>query len=206
MKRCLWRAAPMLMLLAVLGGCASLPRAPEPDSAGGEAGLSERESALFERAHFRLEGRIAVSDGRDGGSGRFEWEQRGSSFTLSFFAPVTQSNWRLESRPGQAVLVESNGAIRVADSAQELLARELRWQVPVEALAYWLRGMRAPGGVAEPWFDPAGRLSGLEQFGWRVEYRGYDGAQSPPLPNKLFARSGEQQVRMSVRRWIWLEG
>lgn len=175
------------------------------DTAAAERSVSERESRLFERTQFDLSGRIAISDGKDGGSGRFEWQQRGQAYSLRFVAPVSGRSWRLEVQPGQALLIESNGAVRVADSAEELLQRELRWHLPADALRYWVLGMRAPGASSDLEFDSNGELSLLRQSGWEIQYIEFDHSQDPPLPRKVFARSGEHQVRIAVRKWTFLE-
>lgn len=189
--------------LAVLAISACAPQRVRPlaDVAVGERLLSEHESRVFERVDFDLSGRIAISDGKQGGSGRFEWQQRGSSFSLRFTAPISAQNWRLEVRPGQAVLIESNGAVRVANSAEELLERELGWRLPAAALRFWVLGMRAPGSSSELQFDPHGQLHTLHQSGWDIRYLERQLDQDPPMPRKLFARSGDHQVRMSIRRW-----
>lgn len=204
-SRRLFNRALLAMLVLLLAGCAT--RSPRPhakaDATLQESWMSERESALYQRDRFQLAGRIAISDGKDGGSGRFEWQQNGLAFTLRFMAPAGAQSWQLESRPGQAVLVESNGAVRVADSAETLLRRELRWQLPADALRYWVLGMRAPGPGSEFEFSADGELLTLRQGSWEIRYLDYDRRQSPPLPTRLNARSGEHQVRISVRQWRW---
>lgn len=200
------RTLIVLSMLLWLAGCATQRVRPGAEAtaahiAQGERLLSERESALFERENFDLSGRIAISDGKDGGSGRFEWEQRGRAFSLRFYAPISAQNWRLEVQPGQALLIESNGAVRVADSAEELLARELNWHLPADALRYWVLGMRAPGAESEAEYADDGRLASLRQRGWEIRYIDFEAEGDPPLPRKLYARSGDHQVRISVRRW-----
>jgi len=196
-----------LVFLAVLPACAMRTVKPLTgmDVVRGEQMLSERESLLFERTEFDLAGRIAISDGEDGGSGRFDWQQRGVAYSLRFVAPVTARSWRLEAQPGQALLIESNGAVRVANSAEELLQRELRWHLPSDSLRYWVLGMRAPGAESELEFAGDGQLALLRQSGWEIRYVEFDNTQQPPLPRKVFARSGEHQVRISVRKWKFVE-
>jgi len=201
------RVCCVLALVALLPGCAPRNVRPvaAPDPIRAEQLQSQRESQLFERDEFDLAGRIAISDGKDGGSGRFDWQQRGRKYSLRFVAPVTARNWRLEVQPGQALLIESNGAIRIADSAEALLQRELRWHLPSDSLRYWVLGMRAPGAESTLEFAADGRLSVLRQAGWEIRYVEFDQSQDPPLPRKLFARSGEHQVRISVRSWAFAE-
>jgi len=203
----LWRITCRLLALALIGAhiaaCVTRPTRPLSDAqnARGQDRLDQREAQLREVNAFRLRGRIAISDGKDSGSGRFEWDQRSAGFTLNFTAPVTGQNWRLESQPGQAVLIESNGAVRVAEDAQSLLARELNWQLPTAAMRYWVLGSRAPGSESSVEFNSEGQLSVLRQNGWEIRYPAFDVNQDPPLPTKVFARSGEHQVRISVRNW-----
>lgn len=202
MRRWWW-----LSLALLLSACA--PPVVRPGAGGdfaeGERTVSARESRLFERTQFDLSGRIAISDGKDGGSGRFEWQQRGPAYTLRFVAPVSGRSWRLEVQPGQALLIESNGAVRVAGSAEELLQRELHWNLPADALRYWVLGMRAPEASSELEFGDDGELALLRQSGWEIQYIEFDHSQDPPLPRKLFARSGEHQVRIAVRKWTFVE-
>jgi outer membrane lipoprotein LolB len=195
----------VLALVCLLPAC--MPRALKPDRDAdvvlGERLLAERESQLRTRTDFEISGRIAISDGKDGGSGRFEWQQRGAAYSLRFIAPVSGQSWRLEVQPGQALLIESNGAVRVAGSAESLLARELNWHLPADAMRYWVLGMRAPRERSEAQFTAEGVLARLQQSDWDISYVEFDQSQTPPLPRKLFARSGDHQVRVSVRSWTF---
>ena len=197
------RAFICFCLALTLGACAT--RAPRSmsaaDSARGLALLEQREQQLATYTVFRLTGRIAISDGKDSGSGSFDWDQRGSGYTLNFTAPVTAQNWRLESAPAQAQLIESNGAVRVAANAEELLERELHWRLPAAALRYWVLGTRAPGSDSQTEFAENGELAVLRQNGWEIRYPAFDHTQTAVVPKKLFARSGDHQVRISVRKW-----
>jgi outer membrane lipoprotein LolB len=192
----------LLLLTVLLAGCVTRggERAHAP-SGEAERMQFEREAVLAAREDFGLVGRIAVRHGDTAGSGRFDWQQRGSAYTLNFLAPVATRNWRLEVRPGKAVLIEANGAVRLAASAEELLTRELDWRIPADALRYWVLGVRAPGSSGLVEYDADGQLRLIEQSGWTIRYEEFDGSRSPALPRKLRARSGDREVRIVVRRW-----
>jgi outer membrane lipoprotein LolB len=196
------RRVLLFTLAIVLAGCASRggERAQAPAGEAERLQLA-REGALADRADFGLLGRIAVRHGDSAGSGRFDWQQRGSAYTLNFLAPVATRNWRLEVRPGKAVLIEANGAVRLAASAEELLARELDWRLPADALRYWVLGVRAPEAPGQVEYDADGQLRLIEQSGWTIRYEEFDDTRSPALPRKLRARSGDREVRIVVRRW-----
>ena len=60
----------LLLAATALAGCVTAPQRPAPLSVDPLEAQAEREARLARSDHWRLTGRIAVSDGRDGGSGR----------------------------------------------------------------------------------------------------------------------------------------
>lgn len=187
----------MLGLGILLAGCAG-SRSRPPESQEWHA-QQQRESALAAASHWGLSGRIAVSDGRDGGSGQIEWRQSGEEFEIEIRAPVSRRTWRLKGSPRGAVLEGLDGGPRSGADAETLLQREVGWRVPFDDLRAWARGMRGAGG-AQLEFDPQQRPALLRQHGWTVQYRGWDDS-APPLPRRVFAAKGERRVRLVVQRW-----
>ncbi len=196
------RSLLLLAVLMLLVGCTAAPR--RADSPQGEllAAQAQREAVLAQRGHWRLTGRIAVSDGRDGGSGRLEWVQDGARYEITLNAPVTRRSWRLVGEPGFARLDGIEGGPFHGDSAETLLADHLGWFVPLADLAAWVRGARAPG-AAQVEFQPSGLPALIEQNGWRIEYRTFEDGGAPPMPLRVFASRGQQRVRMQVDAWAF---
>lgn len=151
---------------------------------------------------FRLQGRVALSDGDQGGSGRLIWEQRGLELDVRFSAPVSQRTWRLQRDLRGARLTDDRGQVHEHADLQYLLDQVWAVGVPVEALSYWLRGSRLPGDGRVS-LDESGRLQQLQQGGWTVDYLRWQDAQAgfPALPGKLYASSGQRWVRVVVQRW-----
>ena len=184
-----------LALAVLLAGCAPAPvRAPA--DAAALAAQAAHETKLRAEAAWRLEGRLAVRAGGDGGSGRLDWRQEGEQFRIRLSAPVTGRGWELEGGPGRARLEGLDGGPLAGSDPEALLAAATGWQIPLEALGWWVRGGRAPG-EAELAFGPDGRLASLQQRGWTVEYREWDGDR----PRRVFARRGEASVRLVVDAW-----
>lgn len=191
------RTGGVVALAVLLAACAA-PRL-KPDAAR-LAVQDAREQVLAQRDRWTIEGRLGVSDGRDGGSGSLRWVRDGAEFELAIHAPVTGKTWVLRGDERHAVLEGlGSGPVEGPDPAA-LLARELGWQVPVAQLDYWIRGMRAPG-PARLVFREDGLPASLEQGGWHIEYRAYDESLDPPLPSRIFARRGERDVRVAIRSW-----
>jgi outer membrane lipoprotein LolB len=190
-----WACIAAVLLLAA---CA-------PVRIKGDAGMLEaqaaREAALSGRDHWVLTGRLAVSNGHDGGSGSLTWEQDGERYDFTVRAPVTGRSFRLHGGPDGAVLVGLDlGPMRGVD-AETLMARALGWQVPLRDLRAWVLGLRADSGPAQLSFGADGLPSLLQQDGWKVEYRDWYADRTPALPRKVFAERAPYRVRLSIENW-----
>ena len=196
---------------ALLTACVAQPvrqALPPAQSAAAEARQIAREDALQRQPAWSLQGRIAVSNGRNGGSGRIDWIQQGRQYDVSLSAPVTRQSWRLVGDATAARLEGLEGGTREGPDAAMLLRDATGWDIPVMALANWVRGVRAPGGgTANATYGLDGRLLRLEQGGWSIDYHwplpGSDIAVNAlqTLPARLDARRGAASVRLIVDQW-----
>lgn len=193
------RTLVALAVFALVAGCARAPLLREGDLQL-LAGQAERERALALQQDWGLSGRVAVSGGGDGGSGRIEWRQQGEAFSVSLSAPVSRQSWRLTAGAGQARLEGVEQGPLQGSDPEALLAEAAGWNMPLAQLRAWLRGARAEG-EAQLEFDANGLPARLRQHGWQIEYRGWDQRSQPPLPLRVFAESGERRVRLVVDRW-----
>lgn len=194
-----WLAA--LAALLLLAACAPMPARIKGD-AGMLAAQAARERALAGQDHWTVEGRLAVSNGHNGGSGSLTWTQDGDHYDFVIRAPVTGKSFRLSGDANGALLQGlDQGPLRGA-SAESLMARALGWQVPLGDLRAWVRGLRAKSGDARLRFGINGLPSLLQQDGWSVQYRDWFEERKPPLPRKVFAANGPYHVRLSIKHWI----
>ncbi len=202
-RYCHGPAALLLVLLAlVLAACA--PTTVRPDAAL-LAAQQAREQQLAEYPQWTVQGRLAVSAHGDGGSGSLVWEQRASGLDFVLQAPVTGRSFRLHVDAAGARLDGLDGGpVRGAD-ARSVLARTLGWQVPVKALAWWVRGLRAPGYPAELRFGNDGLPATLTQAGWLIEYRDWYTELQTPLPRRVYASRGDERVKLLINHWSLLE-
>ena len=199
------------LLFAILGagllaGCVTTaPRAPLPpaERAAAVARQQAREAVLARHAQWNLQGRVALSNGQRGGSGRIDWQQDGDAYQVALSAPVTRQSWRIEGEAGSARLEGLEGGPRSGPDATQLLREATGWEIPVQALASWVRGARATqGGPAQLQFAGDGRLARLQQDGWTLDYG--DWRQQPAgveLPMRINAGRGEARVRLVVDDW-----
>jgi outer membrane lipoprotein LolB len=187
-----------------LAGCAVAPvRAPLPPArqAAAVAGQEAREAALALMPDWHLDGRVALTNGSRGGSGRLEWTQHGSGFEVVLSAPVTRQGWRLAGVPGDVALEGLEGGPRRGPDAAALLRDATGWEIPVDALSRWVRGARAGGTEAQLEFSADGRLARLEQDGWTLDYADWRPQAGIELPMRVTASRAPARVRLVVDAW-----
>ncbi|MCW8808586.1 MAG: lipoprotein insertase outer membrane protein LolB [Rhodanobacter sp.] len=160
-----------------------------------------REQALAHADHWVLQGRLGVSDGKDGGSGSFSWTQDGDQYEFVLRAPITGKSFRLSGGASGALLEGLKpGPLRGPD-AEGLMRKALGWEVPLGDLRAWVLGLRADSGPAELSYGENRLPSLLQQDGWTVDYREWDTGQRPPLPKKVYAERLPYKVRLSIDSW-----
>jgi outer membrane lipoprotein LolB len=161
-----------------------------------------REKALAGADRWVLQGRLGVSNGRDGGSGSFSWTQDGENYEFVLRGPaISGMNFRLSGNPDGALLEGlDTGPVRGPD-AEALMHKALGWEVPLRDLRAWVLGLRADSGPAELSFGEDRLPSLLQQDGWAVDYRQWDDTRQPPLPSKVFATKSPYKVKLSIESW-----
>jgi len=191
----------LAMLAIAVAGCASGPsrNALRPIEGTPVAHQAQRESALAAMPAWSLSGRLAISNGKDGGSGRIEWRQDGPRFDVTLSAPVTRQSWRVTGGEGVAVLEGLEGGTRTGPDAAMLVFEATRWRIPVDALVRWLRGSGSPEAVLA--YAADGRLQRLTDAGWIVDYAEWRNVAGVELPGRIEATQGEARVRLVVDDW-----
>ncbi|WP_235936800.1 lipoprotein insertase outer membrane protein LolB [Steroidobacter agaridevorans] len=187
-----WPALAAVFLLAA--GCATTPKAP------GTAIPAD----LKDLDRWQARGRLGVSGPDNGGSGSFEWRQRGDVSNVDIRGPVGIGGVHLElSGTGgnpNLILETSDGLKLESDAAWDELQNRLGTSVPAGNLRYWMLGLAAPG--EHRWRDEnENGVTTLEQGGWRIDYQRYSTEPGARVPMRITATSGDARVRIVVDRW-----
>ncbi|MDI1254448.1 lipoprotein insertase outer membrane protein LolB [Thermomonas sp.] len=207
-------------LCLLLAACQSMPPAAAPTNVlVGDAQV--RAAKLAQKARiaalglgqvacdapaWTMLGRVALSNGKDGGSGRIEWTQGAGRTEVTLSAPVTRQSWTLTAdADGVALEGVSGGPLRGTDAGQ-LLRQSTGWEIPVAALGCWLRGAPAESGAmgeASSVFGIDTRLLRIEQGGWVIDYSNWqpDPDSGVELPTRINAEQASNRVRLVVDRW-----
>ncbi|WP_407354572.1 lipoprotein insertase outer membrane protein LolB [Luteimonas sp. R10] len=202
----------MVAVLA-LAGCVSQPqRAPAPAAltgaalAAATARVEAREAQVRAAERLGFSGRVALSNGRQGGNGRIEWSQAGDGYRVVLSAPVTRQSWSLTGDAAGARIEGLEGGPREGRDVEMLLLEATGLRIPAGAMAAWAAGTRADAGAFGParlHFDAGGTLARIEQGGWTIDYQAWQPADAgaPRLPLRVSAQRGEAKVRLIVDQW-----
>jgi outer membrane lipoprotein LolB len=154
---------------------------------------------------WNMVGRLAVSNSEDGGSGHLSWKKNSSDSQMDFHGALGRGAWRLDADQEGAEIRLADGSIHRADSIDQLVRIQLGWEIPVDKLSWWVRGLAAPGEYQEWVIDEDGNLSELLQNGWTIEYGRYRTFEGISLPVKLVAHQADWKVKLAVSDWKLLE-
>ena len=208
-----WLAA---LLLVALSGCAALPERPPVGDR--DAAWSARARELGPLESWEIRGRIALRTADDGWQASLSWLRAADRHDIDLVGPLGSGHVRLRQDAKGAELRDSSQQVIRDSSAENLLLRATGWQLPVNGLSYWVRGLPAPGAASARELDEWGRLRILRQLGWQVEFLDYDRLDSLDLPSKLFIKRTDAanrdrgdtagpgdptlEVRVVIDRWL----
>ena len=210
MSRFLYRLPLLAAAMLLLAACAGQGVRPAgPGQAVIQPGMTQEDISGWFAAHpdWSFEGRVAVSQGRKGGSGRVDWRQQGRQYTVELSAPITRQSWRLsgDTHYEAGTLEGMEGGIRHGEDAEVLLQEATGWAIPVNLLPDWVRGLPVwdTSESAQVSYAVDGRPQSMQQLGWTIEYRDWHPAIEgrPARPRRIEARNGEAQVKLLVDRW-----
>jgi outer membrane lipoprotein LolB len=193
-----------LLLVVVLPACSSV-QPVDVDDPGRMRLYETRSEQLARFSNWNMVGRLAVSNSDDGGSGRFSWRKYAGDSQMDFHGALGRGAWRLVADSGGAELELADGTVHRADSIDQLVRTQVGWDIPVDSLSWWVRGLVAPGEYQERLIDDEGNLSELLQGGWTIEFGRYGTVKGISLPVKLTARQADWKVKLAIRDWELLE-
>lgn len=193
------RRYAVFCVVLMLVSCATVPvQAPEPS---GEGTLEQHARAVAALSGWRLSGRAAINTSSQAGTVAMQWRQQGEAYTIELRAPWGAGTVLVDGSPAGVMLRTSSGVQEYAAAPRELLHRHSGFDLPLEALRYWLLGLPVPDLAAEPTIDERGLLIELRQHGWRILYLNYGEFDSLALPTRLFLTGEGIEVRIVVQEW-----
>lgn len=155
---------------------------------------------------FDILGRVLASSEGRAFSANFRWRHAAADNEIWLMTPVGQTLAYIVADANGATLTAADQQEYRALSVEGLTRQALGWPLPLAQLQHWIRGGTVPGSaVAVVTRDARGRLSLLEQEGWRIRYT-YPETGDGILPRQLELTQGGQRIRMVIDEWRVQDG
>ncbi|SNR79361.1 lipoprotein insertase outer membrane protein LolB [Pseudomonas segetis] len=188
-------------LVALLTGCAGLISHESVEGQGNQAAWQAHKEQLSALDAWQISGKIGIRAPKDSGSATLFWLQRQDYFDIRLSGPLGGGAARLTGRPGEVLLEVANKGRYKAESPEALLQQQLRMNLPVSHLLWWVRGLPAPDTKSNVTLDTDSHLSKLTQDGWQVEYLSYVEQNGYWLPERIKLHGQDLQVTIVVKDW-----
>jgi outer membrane lipoprotein LolB len=177
--------------LVALSACVST----RPQQPTGE--WSMRVAALQHANVWTLEGRAAVAAGTQGWQASLDWRQGAGSSELHLAGPLGIGAQVIKQTPNGLSI---NGAAPSAAALAQLQDR-LGFELPIDALRYWLLGVPDPNDTFDLQRNDQDRAQHLVQAGWSIDYDRYMAASGDVLPAHIVLTRDDVRVRIVVDHW-----
>jgi outer membrane lipoprotein LolB len=193
-----YRLIPSLVWLLLVGGCALQPPIrPAADIAVHTDHLKQ----LANIQSFHLQGRLAVNTNGKGYSGSMAWQHQTNTDTIDVFTPLGSKIAHIEKTDAQVTLTNAKGEQINAQDAESLTEKALGWRLPLKGLSDWALGRPTQAPITQQQWDASGKLTLLEQQGWKIEYLEYQDKMAVPLPQKITLRRENILLKLVVEQW-----
>ncbi|HET7921452.1 MAG TPA: lipoprotein insertase outer membrane protein LolB [Gammaproteobacteria bacterium] len=189
-----------ILLCMLLAACAHI-RGVAPSGAPNEAAWQQRRARLAQLKDWDMEGRVGVSNGRDGGSGTMSWTQQGDAFQFDFQGPFGAGALSIHGVRGVLHIRSSRGDDFISRDPERDFARLLHVPLPVLSMRYWVTGSPAPDAAYDKRVDAQGRLVQLDQYGWQVSYLTYAVFDGYDLPTRLVIERDKVRIKLAIETW-----
>ncbi|WP_417546662.1 lipoprotein insertase outer membrane protein LolB [Marinobacter sp.] len=200
----IWAA---LLMIVSLSACTTIQLEPLPAGMTDQppADWQARAAKLRQFSHWQLSGKLAVRQPSDSGTAIINyWKQEGEAYDLALSSSfLGMGSTNLKGVPGFIELTLSNGETYRSADPDALMKAATGWQLPMESLTWWIRGLPAPGGDFRLLFDDRGELAMIRQAGWEIRYDRWHELQGdmPALPARITALKEDKRVRVVVSSW-----
>jgi len=195
------------LLLLMLPGCSTLQLEDSASPAISQDVQNQlvkmREQQLAAITSWRLGGRFSLVTDGEAWSGKLNWiQQSNHEYLIQFSAPSGQGAMQLLGNDELAELRLANGDSFQATDADALMRQETDWELPINSLWYWVRGLPDPKLPQKIELDSENLIVKLEQESWIVNYNKYQQVESYSLPRKITVENETLKLRLIITKWI----
>lgn len=162
--------------------------------------IDSHSSAVADIEQWHIRGKIGIRSATESLSAMLNWQQLTGAYTIRLTGALGSGSLQIIGNDDGVTVRQAGEADQYASDAGQLLQQRLGWSVPIEHIYYWIRGLPAAVPVDRR-TSADGRLSVLEQDGWRIEYLRYQQFADYALPSKLRLQHEDLKVTLIIKDW-----
>jgi outer membrane lipoprotein LolB len=184
-----------LCLCLGLAACATgpVPVADQP--------WQQRSQQLATLNDWTASGKIALRSGQQSESANINWQQQGRDTRLQLAGPMGLQATEIHSNGRELLIRRGEELTRLDISTADAMRLHTGWELPLQALPYWLKGLPAPKPRATAVEVAEDLLQRLEQNGWTIRYERYQQFGVYLLPTRLSIERGDTRARVIIQSW-----
>ncbi len=155
-------------------------------------------------SNWHIKGKIGYETAAESGSAWVDWRQRVNRFNLLLGGPFGAGTVQIFGDDNFVTLRQAKASDISAVSAKALARRLLGWELPIDELSYWIRGIPAPDTPAsEQGFNQQNLLVNLHQHGWQLVFSNYRHTEAGVFPGKITATRGETHFKLIIKEHLF---
>ena len=155
-------AAGLMLASALLSACTAIAPPAEENS-----DWARQRDQLQDLDSWELRGRVNVRYDNESHTPRINWLQQNVEYHIRLWGTFNAGNTLIVGRPGY-VRLENDGETVDASSPEELILRQMGYELPVSQLNYWIKGLPSPESEAQLSFNELNQLTTIEQADWTI--------------------------------------
>ena len=130
------------------------------------------------------------------------WDQFNTDYELRFISSLGQGTYLLKGTKDGVVMKTPKNKVFTSDTSENLIREKIGWDINLTGLKYWVRGVPEPNvKYSQLLLDEKGRLKDMKQSGFFISVMRYTDEENISLPEKLFIRNNNIQLRLVIQKW-----
>jgi outer membrane lipoprotein LolB len=151
---------------------------------------------------WQVKGKLAIIATNHNLTTNFQWQQDKQNLMINFTNSIGFGTATLTNYNHYYQLVTSDGQTLTSDDLESLLVPKFGINLPINSLAYWLRGLADPQlKIDFQRKDAKNLVTNLTQQGWHIEYASYKAYNGIFLPCKIYLTTPKVRIKIFIINW-----
>ena len=190
-------AAGLLLATALLSACTAIAPPAEENS-----DWTRQRDQLQELESWELRGRVNVRYDNESHTPRINWLQQNVEYHIRLWGTFNAGNTLIVGRPGY-VSLENDGETVDASSPEELILRQMGYELPISQLNYWIKGLPSPDSGFQLSFNELNQLTTIEQADWTINLSDMRQYGQVSLPRRVELTRPRNDIRLRFIGLNW---